>query len=356
MSTRAGMGDHGPGGGSLRRQRQLGRWAGRAAAGPGPLEVPAGVPVEALARYLEGHRLAPRVGGRLLRRDLEPAPGQAGAELERRLTAAHRKCLAEDALFTQVLGDLGERAAAAGVPLVLLKGADLASRLYRPGERPRNDVDLLVRPGDLQLLEEILRATGFRPDHPDPARARAHWFAVTWRHGTRPRVQVDLHWNLARPGRARWNLDRVFGRTEEVPGLPGFRRLERHDLACHLALHAVAFHGAFGRHLWWLDVHLLAPGLDEGTLARRARETGAGVAWQVAEARARELFGPPAAGPRGRAAAILRIARHWEGRGDARAGRWLVALLAVDPPWQAARVALDVARRTVVPHRGGRRA
>ncbi len=329
----------------MRRRARIDRWAGRAAAGPGPLVLPGGETVEALARHLEGHRLAPRVGSRLARGELEPAVGQAGSELARRLIAAHRRCLAEETLLGEVLGDLGCRLAAKGIPAVLLKGSDLATRVYRPGERPRNDVDLLVRPGDLGGLGEVLRTAGFEPDHPAPARARAHWFAVTWRHLARPRVQVDLHWDLARPGRARWNVDALFGRAEAVPDLPGLSRLERHDLACHLALHAVAFHGAFGRHLWWLDVHLLMPLLDRERLAARARATGASVAWRVAEARARELFAGEAPELRGRAGAILRLAWRWEGRGDVRSGRWLVAALAVDPPWGLLQVAADVARR-----------
>ncbi len=331
----------------MTRREQIDRWAARAAVGPGPLALPPGESVEVLARHLEGHRLAPRVGGRLARGELEPAPGQAGIDLARRLVAAHRRCLAEEALFGEVLGELASRLEAAGLPAILLKGSDLATRVYRPGERPRNDVDLLVRPADLRPLEDVLRAAGFVPDHPAPGRARAHWFALTWRHRGRPRVQLDLHWNLARPGRARWEVDRLFERAEAVPGLPGLRRLERHDLACHLALHAVAFHGAFGRHLWWLDLYLLAPLLDRERLAARARATGATVAWQVAEARARELFAGETAGVRGRAAAILGLAARWEGRGDARAGRWLVAALAVDPPWGLARVAADVALRAV---------
>src|ERR1043166_5382866 len=54
------------------------------------------------------------------------------------------------------------RFADAHVPVILLKGAALASRIYRdPALRPFADIDLLVRQTDIDRAKQILAATGF---------------------------------------------------------------------------------------------------------------------------------------------------------------------------------------------------
>ena len=51
-----------------------------------------------------------------------------------------------------------------GVDCVLLKGADIAPRLYGVwGLRPMMDIDLLVRPADLPTIDSIVRQLGYRP-------------------------------------------------------------------------------------------------------------------------------------------------------------------------------------------------
>lgn len=70
-----------------------------------------------------------------------------------------------------LLSDLNEQARRAGIGFLALKGAALhAMGLYRPGERPMADLDLLGRPADAPQLAHLVAQAGFRES------------AVTWKH------------------------------------------------------------------------------------------------------------------------------------------------------------------------------
>ena len=285
-----------------------------------------------LPAMARAHRLASRAGGRLAAHGLtDSAPARA-------LVSAWREGLGEQALFAEALGEIDRRAAEAGIEMLALKGADLSRRIYPPGERTSNDIDLLVRPEHLAAAEGVLAAADFACDHPDPLDARRYWFASTYRNRVRPRLQVDLHWALGARHRTHWELEAVFARRQTLPGLDAVGGMAREDLLVFLALHAVAFHGALARWIWWLDLRLLLadPEVEAEALLARAREVGGEVALGVALARTERLFG---AWPEGRwpprtlrSGLIEAISADEE-----RAGVWgwrrrLVAGLAVDRP------------------------
>ncbi|HAF09068.1 MAG TPA: hypothetical protein DCK98_03165 [Chloroflexi bacterium] len=54
------------------------------------------------------------------------------------------------------LGTVLARANAAGVPIIVLKGAAVLGHVFELHERPMNDVDLLIRPADRERLLECL--------------------------------------------------------------------------------------------------------------------------------------------------------------------------------------------------------
>lgn len=245
---------------------------------------PAGIALDApfLLHLAHVHRLGGVAGARLAH-GTEAVPGHA--ELVRRWRVA----LGEQALVDDLLREIGAGAVARGLPLVALKGADLGRRLYGPGERVGNDVDLLVPGARLEDAFALLEERGFRGDHPDPARARAHWFATTFRSTARPRLQIDLHWALGPRPRTRWDVAQVVARAAPS-SIAGVFGLAPADLLAYLALHAVAFHGAAGRWVWWLDVQRAARLVADGEALRRAREIGGAVALQAARLRAHELF------------------------------------------------------------------
>lgn len=292
-----------------------------------------------LLHLAQVHRLS-GVAGAWLARGGDPVPGHT--ELVRRWRVA----LGEQGLVDDLLGTLGTAAAAAGLPLVALKGADLGRRLYGPGERVGNDVDLLVPAARLEDAFALFASLGFAGDHPDPAYARAHWFATTFRSAARPRLQVDLHWALGPRPRTRWDVSAVLARAEPS-SIDGVRGLAAPDLLAYLALHAVAFHGAAGRWLWWLDVSRVAPLVPEDEARRRAREVGGVVALEAARLRARELFERPSEvrGATWRARAAAALGRGSEDRGGGRLRRWPVAALAIDRPRDLAGAVWSVVRR-----------
>ncbi len=165
----------------------------------------------------------------------QPANGPSGAA---RIIA---KNLRIDAATADVLNGFS----AAGVQSLLLKGASFARWLYDEGEaRPYGDFDLLVRPADRPVAEQVLAELGFEhtlKEDDMPAWWREH--AVAWlRHDDA--VALDLHRTLAGVGvddETLWTTlsqktDTILVGNTQAAALP------EHGLAFHVALHA-AQHG-----------------------------------------------------------------------------------------------------------------
>ncbi len=80
-----------------------------------------------------------------------------------------------------------------GFPCLLLKGAALASVHYQdPGVRPMADLDILVRPRDVEAATRLLAEQGYHPAFPGQLGARSWAHSTPFlRNGSSP---VDLHW------------------------------------------------------------------------------------------------------------------------------------------------------------------
>jgi hypothetical protein len=84
-----------------------------------------------------------------------------------------RQTAARHAHIEELLRRIDQRARDSGIAVVALKGAELhAIGLYRGGERPMGDVDLLVRGADLGGMARDLQSLGFRAT------------SSTWKHCT----------------------------------------------------------------------------------------------------------------------------------------------------------------------------
>jgi hypothetical protein len=316
---------------ATRSHRTEARWllqlaSGDASQPPVGAEHLDGAAVLALARE---HRLAAAAGHALDRHEISVA-------WQRELISAWRRTLADQLVFEAALEAIDRLLSDAALRAIALKGIDLAHRCYQPGERAFNDLDLLVRRTERDRVLTLLRDSGWIIDHPDPVAAQRAWFALTLRHPERQRVQLDLHWDLGATGRASWDLDAVFRRAQRDPRWHAIDRLAACDLIAHLALHAVSYHGASGRWIWWLDlVRLWRERPVQPDEWAEFDRIGAGISVLAAMHRCRRLFGsravPPAPRSSLRGWLIDRIGSASESAGGAQWRRWLVASLALQP-------------------------
>jgi hypothetical protein len=119
------------------------------------------------------------------------------------------------------------------IPVVVLKGAALIQ--LHPSycaERTMEDIDLLVRPGDLEKARRLLLFHGYTPARDDPA---------AYQHGTQP-ASIDLvtgFWYLSR----RQN-EKLWQENTLVPlaGVPGLYCLRYDDFYVHILAHAAIHH------------------------------------------------------------------------------------------------------------------
>jgi hypothetical protein len=136
----------------------------------------------------------------------------------------------------------------ASVPVIPLKGAFLAEKIYGDiATRPMADLDLLVRPAELSCAIETLRGLGYESAQPfDPVAQQAGFqdMPPMRRPGG---AMVELHWTLVTPlCGARIDdreLERLWRRAAPatIAGAPALA-LAPEDLLLHLCMHASVHH------------------------------------------------------------------------------------------------------------------
>lgn len=227
-----------------------------------------------------GHHLLAR---RLQRARLDaPAPVLAG--LRARAMAIAARNLEGRGLLARAIVETGR-------PALLLKGVDLAERLYgNLGHRPMGDVDLLVHAEDAMAYHAHFIRHGFVTSAPPSA----EMLALVERHhliyvrGAGQGVPFELHWRLSE-ARNDGPVDRaaIWRRALAHPLAPGARVMGHEDLFLYLCLH-LKHHGfeTSLTQLWDLAELLRAPAfaIDWPLLWHRAAE------WRVAEAVRVALF------------------------------------------------------------------
>lgn len=130
---------------------------------------------------------------------------------------------------------------AASIPAVALKGAALYSLgVYRPGQRPMADIDLLVRKEDVEVTTRLLEGLGYRM-------TQAYWRHLTFAPAEAPLraslgehadnyLKIELHTEICEPLPARKaKLIHFLDRTP-VAGLNPYP--SNGALMAHLLLHA----------------------------------------------------------------------------------------------------------------------
>jgi Uncharacterised nucleotidyltransferase len=183
----------------------------------------------------------------------------------RRVTASNMAALAE-------LEALRAALRRAGRQVVVLKGAALIPAAYHGAVelRPLGDVDLLVRPRELDDIVAWLKARGYRP------------FARSSTFLSRGPVAFDLHTEIAGSSWVARKADAF--RLDPVALWRDARPLDRDDPSAlalspehqrlHLVVHALKH--SYSRLIWLVDIALmLGVVADEGALLAEARAAGA---------------------------------------------------------------------------------
>jgi hypothetical protein len=203
-----------------------------------------------------------------------------------RLREAYLASAARNTLLMHQLGSVLHSLGAVDIQAVPLKGACLASCVYKHvGLRPMADLDILVKAADIGKAVEVVRALGYDSAQPfDPSTEKLS-FQDMPPMSRRFSLDIEFHWTLVTPRcRARLDDESIRGLWERaqpatVAGVPVLV-LSPEDQLLHLCMHLSVHHrfnGVSLKHA--VDIaevcRKYGPNLDWGTVAVRAR------AWDV---------------------------------------------------------------------------
>jgi hypothetical protein len=187
---------------------------------------------------------------------------------------------------------------AAGLPVLLIKGAALAHTHYPEAYlRPRRDTDLLVDPGDLAAIRRVLAEQGYAPPDYKESETLLQQFHCGRVDAYGLHHTFDVHWRIAntRLFAELFTFEELHARGVPVPALhPGARAPRAVDALLLACIHRVAHHNDRGDVIWILDIDLLARALTPAQ-GEELRTT-------AAEKQVRQIC-----------ARGLALARHWFG-------------------------------------------
>ena len=183
-------------------------------------------------------RVAPLVWHRLKQKQLDyPVPRDMAALFQAALRQNTLRNLGLNAQVCHLISVLDAR----NIPVIFLKGIALANAVYESiGLREMNDLDLLVSPGHLRVVAEMLKDMGYRPMNdicPEASGPEGHHLPGFLRQGC---AKIEVHWNIANAGKP-YSIDPDPLWQRAVPlDIGGVRALSlsREDLLLHLCLHA----------------------------------------------------------------------------------------------------------------------
>ena len=195
------------------------------------------IDLERLWALAELHEVAPLVGRSVESAGKDDVPA---AWRERALRKRHVTLRANGRLAA-ALGDVLGALDSAAVEAMPVKGLVLAEGLYGDiAARPCADLDVLVRPTDLDAAGEALRAIGFRQRATPGYKALVHPFhGPAWARGAgADQVRLELHWALWADSEERLGTAGFWERA--VDGTlsdRAIRSLSVEDTLLHLAIH-----------------------------------------------------------------------------------------------------------------------
>jgi Uncharacterised nucleotidyltransferase len=176
----------------------------------------------------------------------------------------------------------------AGIDVAIAKGIAAEARWYaRTGERPCNDLDLLLSPAHLGQIDDVIAA--IEPSHPLCGKVRrlAERGIIQAVDLVHEGVPIDLHWDLLKLGIPSRNRQAIWDRTVPFP-LPDGRSLRALDAECsyvHFLVHLNK--DRFRRLLGFVDAARVyeREDLDHAAVERLVRadgiEASVSASWEV---------------------------------------------------------------------------
>jgi hypothetical protein len=202
------------------------------------------------------------------------------------LATQRRQALQRDARIESLLAQLDVALHAARVGCVALKGSALRRRsLYRPGERPMGDVDLLARHADADRVTGALHSIGYECSfdmrrHRVFAPRSAAAAIEAGEHPDNP-LKIEVHFRIAEPLPV-YPVDISAGILREDCGFGLRDYASARELFRHLLLHAAGNMRAHAlRQIQLHDISLLAGRLtpEDWESLRNTPQAGGGAWW-----------------------------------------------------------------------------
>ena len=174
----------------------------------------------------------------------------------------------------------------AGVTCAVMKGFATAPRYGRPHLRRMADVDLLIKPADLDRVRDVLRRRGYREAKSD---------AIEVSFGPGPgralMLDIDVHVRLSYPGQFDFDIDGMLGRATREGSIPVLAPEDAVLVACgDMARDGFCL---AGRSMTDIAVLATTSPVDWDTVVERARAWGLVAAAWVALVSARKTLGAP---------------------------------------------------------------
>ncbi|PLT44819.1 hypothetical protein B8V81_3250 [Paenibacillus pasadenensis] len=168
---------------------------------------------------------------------------EAPAWLQAELKAESERILFQNMLIRAEQKKLFRAFEQEGIPLVPLKGIRMAERFFGHfAARPTTDLDVLVRPEDLQRASALLRRLGFEDGEQLDDDHFHLLFNKFYDNPMFPFLAVELHWSLLRSHGHETDVEALWSRTAPLNGSPCLRELNDEDTLYHVCLHAFNHH------------------------------------------------------------------------------------------------------------------
>lgn len=165
-------------------------------------------------------------------------PAQLPDRVREKLWLSYLKNTARNTFLYEILEEITARFESANISVIFLKGAHVAKTIYPQfGLRYMGDLDLMVKPTDLDKAAGILKSLGYQNEQGFYTPSGRHLPGYT----NQDAIYLELHYNIAnQPYSNYFNVLDLWERSVPLESSRG-RGLSLEDLLLHLCIHAAAW-------------------------------------------------------------------------------------------------------------------